>query len=679
MKKLFYAFLIAATALLGGCNDIGKDSFELPEGSDNTALKFDVCEVYYRGDYYNTKEQNFVIFLETTSEGEATRRVAFEVNTTEPNGDNIPVGTYSVAEGNMTAGSIDKGLLGGSYYIRNTHAEAYFLMLIEEATLTVEQKEDGSYVLDAKVKGNYNIGVELEEGEEYEKVVNVECHYEGTPVNSGLKADGKFNTALQPAVCVVEYDEFVNGKKTYAQWDFTYYTANYFNYLISGSFISTDFNTYPVAATTFTILTEAPEEGEEKIYPLGTFAVDGFSSGYLNTALLTTVAVLDPATGEFAEDTIYDGSVKISALGEGNYSINSTLYGFNDAYKMECEETLFYDYTEIDVVVDPTNSEQGTNGIYLDWQENVNGDHWVLSLLDSTNGLMMELFLYSKTESTTLPSGVYKVSDSTDTSSLSGDYSGVLYNGYVDAEGYAAGSMVYDAKGNPIGLVTTGEITVVNNDGRVTVDLNFEDHDGVLYTGGGSCTSVGVNYPSSYTISEAYGVYLGYGGWMMHLADMTKNGGNGLDLRVLVITDEDATYEDGLPCEKFRFDSTGNPGTVLAGAYTSSGYQFSLLVSVDGKSLYAVLTEGYVEIINNGDGTHTIDINCSDELGNKHHGTFSGTVVTVDGTEEEAPASVGVKKAAANYSTIEWSNFGKRQLAERNKLSKEDVVKLIAR
>ncbi|MBO7300556.1 MAG: hypothetical protein J6U53_04010 [Tidjanibacter sp.] len=681
MKKLFYAFLIAATALLGGCNDLGNEGFPLPEGSDNTALTFDACEVYYRGDYYNKNEKNFVVFCETISNDEATRRVAFELNTTNVNESNIPVGTFSVADGNMTAGSTDGGILGGSYYIRNTLSTAYILMLIENATLTITEKEDGTYALDAKIAGNDNIGVELEEGEEYDKVVDIECHYEGTPVMSGLKANNQFNASLAPFLCAVEYDEFVEDKKTYAEWNFTYYSYNYLYFSIYNQFYSTDFETNPVTATHFTIITDAVEEGEEKIFPLGTFNVDGFSTGYKNTVLGATVLFLDPNVGDFVEDVIYDGSVKISALGEGQYSISSTLYGFYDAYKLECSQTQFIDNTEVEVVLDPTNSEQGSNGIYLDWQENVNGDHWVMTLMDSTNGLLMEMFLYSKTEGTTIPSGTYKVADSSNTENLGEEYQGVLLQGSLDSEGYySGGSLIYNMDGDIVGLIQDGELTI-NNDGngRISVAFELNSHDNTLFYGSGICSSVGVSYPSRYTISEAFGVYLGFGGWMMHFADMTKLGGQGLDLRTLVITDEDATFADGLPCEKFRFDSSANPGTVLAGAYTESGYQYSLLVSIDGKSLFAVLTDGYVEIINNGDGTHTIDVNCSDDEGNKHYGTFTGEVVTVDGTVEASEVASLKKAAANNSSVIEWSNFGKRQMVEQTKPSKEDVAKIIGR
>lgn len=207
MKKLFYAFLFAATAILGGCNPIEEESKPLPEGFDNTSLEMNYCEVNARGN------NNYVIYLETQTAGETSRRIVFNI-TAEEVSNGVPVGTFSVADGTMAEGTFTN-ILAGSYYLRLT--DATVLTLIEDATLTIAQKEEGGYTFEAKIAGNYNLLEEVEEDQEQKKFVNVECKYEGAPVLSGLQ-NGQFKNV--EGVCLIAYDEFKEGKDIYAQWTF---------------------------------------------------------------------------------------------------------------------------------------------------------------------------------------------------------------------------------------------------------------------------------------------------------------------------------------------------------------------------------------------------------------------------------------------------------------------------
>ena len=79
MRKLFYAFMFAAVALLSGCTP----DENIPEISleDNyMGVEMNNCEVYYRGNYYNDGKENYVVFFENkNADGEVIRRVAFEI------------------------------------------------------------------------------------------------------------------------------------------------------------------------------------------------------------------------------------------------------------------------------------------------------------------------------------------------------------------------------------------------------------------------------------------------------------------------------------------------------------------------------------------------------------------------------------------------------------------------
>lgn len=655
MKKLFYAFLFAATAILGGCNPIEEESKPLPEGFDNTSLEMNYCEVNARGN------NNYVIYLETQTAGETSRRIVFNI-TAEEVSNGVPVGTFSVADGTVAEGTFTN-ILAGSYYLRLT--DATVLTLIEDATLTIAQKEEGGYTFEAKIAGNYNLMEEVEEDQEQKKFVNVDCKYEGAPVLSGL-TNGQY-TEFDSYVCVVSYDEFKSGNKTYAQWDFMNLSLNYYYYMATGKLYNNDLATYPIGAATYTIITVADAERGERILPQGTFPFDAYNFGALNTALEAEVEYIDPVTGEEYADNVYDGSVAIKALGGGQYSITTTAFCQHGAFKTTAEQVLLIDYTQVELSIPE-------GAIFLDWQENTAGNRWVMTTIDPNNELLVEMHIYGKNATADgLASGVYKVSNSTNLESLDAGYEGVILMGDVDASGYnITGSNIYNYDGEIVALIQEGEVTITNNNaGGYAVEFNFEDQDDVYYYGGGSSSSVTISYPSEYNVTQAQAMFVGAGGWFIDLTDTTKSGG--LTLRVLIIDDEDITFADGLPIGRYRFDSNAAPGTVLAGYMDNSGAYYSMLISADGKSLYALLVDGTVSISANG-SDYTVEIDCSDESGNIHRGSYTGAIQLVNMYDEEATAAP--MKA---QSVTEWSNFNKKAISLGAHLNKENALKTYAR
>ena len=654
MKKLFYAFLFAATAILGGCNPIEEESKPLPEGFDNTSLEMNYCEVNARG------ENNYVIYLETQTAGETSRRIVFNI-TAEEVADGVPVGTFSVADGTVAAGTFTN-VLAGSYYLRLT--DSNILTLIEDATLTIAQKEEGGYTFEAKIAGNYNLLEEVEEDQEQKKFVNVECKFEGAPVLSGMQ-NGQFKEVA--GVCLIAYDEFKEGKNLYAQWTFEHYSINYYTYLTTKQFYSTDFVTYPLTVTSWIMLTKADGSRGERILPQGNFPIDAYSFGYENTAFLAMYEEIDPSTGETIEEDFYDGNVNIKALGGGQYSITTTAYGLYNAYNVTADLTAIIDNTQIELSIPE-------GGLFLDWQENTAGNRWVMTAIDPNNELLVEMHIYGKNATTDgLTSGVYKVSNSTNVSGLDSKYEGVILMGDVDADGYPVGSLIYNYDGDVVALIQDGEVTITNNNaGGYAVEFNFTDHASVYYYGGGSSSNVTVTYPSEYNVTKAQAMFVGAGGWFIDLTDPTKSGG--LTLRVLIIDDEDITFADGLPIGRYRFDTSAAPGTVLAGYMDNTGVYYSMLISADGKSVYALLEDGTVSVSANG-SNYTIEIECSDESGNIHRGSYTGAVQLINMYDEAATAPMKAQ------SVTEWSNFNKKVVnlgAHLNKENMKDQLRKVA-
>ena len=643
MRKLFYAFMFAAVALLSGCTP-NEPTPEISLDGNYMGIEMNNCEVHYRGDFYGDGKENYVVFFENVSaEGDVLRRVAFEVTPSQVSDEKVPVGTYSVTEGNMKAGVLNKGLLEGSYYLRRT--ESPFSMLIKNATLTITATDNG-YHMEANIDGDYDFSAEPEvdeDGEEKEpsKLVDVECRFDGKPVMSGLDVSGKF-VDIAPYAYFVYYDE-VEG---FAEWTFVAYDYNYYSALATGKIGQT-----PAYASQFIIYTEIPEEGEAKILPLGKYPIDGFNTGYLETALGSAVGIID-ASGKELEDAAYNGTVTISALGEGQYSISTEMYGFYDAYAVNHEGAIYFnDATEVEMTLDSTNSELGSNGIYLDWQENVDGNHWIMTALDSRNKIMMELHIYPEANidvANGITSGTYTISDSKEP--------GTVAVGTISEDGTVAGSLLYNEKGEIFAVLVDGEITINNRgEGAYSVSFDFEDQDSIRYFGTGFCSNVIIARPSEYKLTAASAIFVGDGGWYVDLLDATKANGQGIMLRTLIVGDEDLTFADGIPCEKFRFDSTGNPGTAMAGAYIDGmGYYYSMVLAADGQSLYALLVGGEVEITKNG-GEYTVNVNVSDDSGNIHRGIYTGAIQTIDGSEEASAAPAKVQ------SVVEWNNYNAKK------------------
>ncbi len=657
MRKLFYAFLFAAVALMSGCTP-DDTTPEINLDGQYMGVEMNNCEVYYRGNFYGDGQENYIVFFENkSSEGEVLRRVAFEITPSEVSAEKVPVGTFSVESGNMKAGDISTGLLSGSYYFRRT--ESPFSMLIKEATLTITET-DGVYKMEANIEGDYDLDAEPEldeNGDEKEpsKLVDIECRFEGKPVMSGLDVNGKF-VNVTPYAYFVYYDE-VQG---FAEWTFVAYDYNYYYALVTGQLAST-----PAYASQFVIYTELPEEDEEKILPLGKFVIDGFNTGYTDTVLGATIGIIDNGGNEL-EDVAYDGSVTISTGGQVDgqttYTISTTMYCFDDAYVVTHEGPIYFtDYTEVEMNIDGTYPEAGFNGMYLDWQENVDGDHWIMTALSGFtdqaqgNELLMELHIYGENGADVtlgLPSGTYTIGDSKEP--------GTIAAGAISEDGSSvSGSILMNANGEVVALLTEGEMTVSSpGEGVYSVVFEFEDQAGILYYGTGRCESVAVAYPSKYTLSAARATFVGDGGWFLDVADMTKANGSGLVLRNLIIGDEDITFADGIPCEKFRFDTSGNPGTVMAGATDGNGFYYSMILTPDGSALYGLLVGGEVEVTQEG-GNYTVNVNVFDDMGNYHRGTYTGAIQTIDGTAEEEAAPAKVQ------SVVKWSNYNNRTFVGR--------------
>lgn len=648
MRKFFYTFLFAAAALLSSCG-VDEPTPEIDLSDEYMGLELmNHLEVYYRGDFYNDGGNNFVVYVGQAEDKEGTsflRRAVFELNTTKVNEANVPVGTFSIQNGDMMKGNADQFLVG-SYYLRQT--DSPFYMLMEEATLTIADNGDGTYAVEAKVSGNEDFTAEPEvdengDLEEPEIFPDFEFKLTATPVMTGMnKATGPVqilpNCVLGEQTYAPVLSAYYDVEQGFAKWEFELIDFPYYYLLTQQQLVD-----YHGSACVFTVYKQLTGDEEfDKIIPTGNIIIDGANTGYLNTALGTQVVGYDFVDGQLIEfgDSARDGSFNIKVEGDGVYTVSGIIYGTDNAYTFTTTAPIYFeDLTQVTMQLDPTDAENGTNGLYIDYQENVAGNMWVLTGMDSRNGLILELKLAAGDEDTTngVPSGTYTLEDGS----------------------LLPSSAIYDAEGAALGI-TDGSVTV-ENIGNGTYSVRFEliGEDTVKYFGSGMNTMVGVNYPSAYNLSVATGLFVGAGGWYIDLYDLTKLSGKGLAMRLLMITEETAAFADGLPAGTYTFSETGAPGTMLPGMFGGDGYYYSMLISADGRSLYALFAGGEVEV-SRGGADYTFDVNISDTDGNIYRGVYAGPLQTQDASASAAPAK------ARRLEAIQWSNFESNAQREFN-------------
>ncbi len=166
-----------------------------------------------------------------------------------------------------------------------------------------------------------------------------------------------------------------------------------------------------------------------------------------------------------------------------------------------------------------------------------------------------------------------------------------------------------------------------------------------------------------------FGDWYGNGGknWYMYL-DPGSGAGDGL------ILDFNSTSGDTIPTETYTASTTTTPaiGEYLYG-YTYLGYAGSWYIQYDESGSVAnqaPALEGDIEFTNNGDGTHTLEFACKDDLGYTWSGTWTGTINTISLYSASATSS-GMRPAISKLSKQEMSTKSMEM-----KAAKETKVKV---
>ena len=512
MKKLFFALLVAATALVG----CGPDNSGNGNGNGNGnggdkpfyGILIDQAMFTNRGDYYNQDNgtSNYILRFSTLGEvdGEemAVAYLTLELDVTLDENGRIPEGTYSVANGDIYPGEV-MNLTTGTFYVDFTQQSienAY--MFATSGELEVKHLNETDYQITITLKGkNYNGG----QGTPYEG------RYEGEPAVVGLGATSD---------SYVRADDFVGAEGLYlgatedgatALWQISMYDEGYYELVTKGGT-----EKLPAKYVDFFLICE--NKGPEAL-PKGTFAIDMLSTYSDNTVLEAAYTVIESyefdaenntVIADFSvNDILTDGYVKINPQGTTTlgstewplYKFDVVGYGIQDAYKLYYND-IVYLYEQEPDEVEPIHFGNITLVEALYWGEQPANEAgtimtkplWYLqyTMQDEKYGemmMMMELFTNDgNTFEQGIPSGTYTVATldenldiaqpnyvfpgyytTNNSGALNRIYGTYIVGGFVNNEetGQKEFTLLYDC-------VQGGTLEVVNNgDGTYKMGMDF--------------------------------------------------------------------------------------------------------------------------------------------------------------------------------------------------------------
>ena len=625
MKK-FFAFIIAAAALMTGCKDpiTGDEPDPEPKPEPFYGMMLNEAEVINRGDYYNNGTNSYIISMYKAEgsgeEKEYSRIVAAEIITPEVNDGIIPEGKYTVEASTLAEGNFND-YLSGSYYIRNTEADGYF-MLVTGGYFEVKHLAGGGYQLTASYEGINALGGEA--------LAKTESRFEGQPVMMGLPASNNYEV-YTPYGAQAQYMSMGDGL---ALWQII--LGN------TGAF-SGEGN---VVMDSFIII---GEDLGETVIPQGTFPIDRFGFMAPGTTLAASHITAASVQDEPVEDDIYEGYVTIKAKGEGKYSIESVTFGANGAYKESFEGGVYIMTNEVDF------NTQVAQAIYAGEYEGV--PYWVLFLGDPERDELIRLYVNTAPSddpyAAGIPTGSYVVSDTMQPGTIDAAY---------QTESGWSGSLIIDltTQSKLVDLILDGQLDVVNNgDGTYAVEFSFDTYQEATYVGqyeGAVQTSdqsgggdEGDLKAIQIAVDEAQMLFVGLGEWVVYLPGEQTNTCFMLDL----YNNEDATFADGLASGTYTVAETYENCTIWPGYIDDEGYLGgSLLLTYDMKNYYDLVLGGEMVVENKGDGNYSFD---GVLTGERYEVSFQydGPAVAEDYTAESvAPAKVAPKALAPLKSNV---------------------------
>ena len=238
-----------------------------------------------------------------------------------------------------------------------------------------------------------------------------------------------------------------------------------------------------------------------------------------------------------------------------------------------------------------------------------------------------------------LPEGVYVLGDGSDGTFAAGNSRWFITDD--TGQGYAENAFFEE-----------GSLTVTKKDGVYFYEADLTDMNGkthrVTYSGSvqlADYSPVMSTLTSDYEADmegaicdgEYYGDYFGTGtaNWTLYIYQPGSLTGDYIKLELL--TDPGFTPQAGFPTGTYTDSRDYSMYTYISG-YSSYAYTIGSWLFVDGFSGGAPLTDGEIEIVENGDGTYTISIDCMDNLdpANRITASWTGVPELADVSEQAA-------------------------------------------
>lgn len=142
-------------------------------------------------------------------------------------------------------------------------------------------------------------------------------------------------------------------------------------------------------------------------------------------------------------------------------------------------------------------------------------------------------------------------------------------------------------------------------------------------------SNAGTTYNFDVAQASFGGEYNGNTWWVLFLGDSTAD----RLFWIYVNTPADCNASTGIPSGNYVVADTSEPGTIDVGFIDGDGYVNGTMVTdLAQKSVYAYVTGGNMLLVNNGDGTYSIEVDMKDHNKKGLYGSYSGAVNVVDGT-----------------------------------------------
>lgn len=318
----------------------------------------------------------------------------------------------------------------------------------------------------------------------------------------------------------------------------------------------------------------------------------------------------------------YNGTETVTA------SINAVQSAQSVAYDFEMEVTDFSGFYY--------GSDNGVNG-ELNYFLNLSDVGYTDEGYSKPNGKYYQLDVFSDQEPTdmeaiTLPEGTYTLGEAgkTDVGTFTSDYS----NFYVtDNDGLTSQKIKF----------TEGTIVVVKEGSQFKYDVKLVDENGdthhLTYEGDAIIDSGLAEMSSPTTLTGDFEVPFAAETecFAMNFGDVTGLENNSwlIDIYPSSMTGEEVMFQcfsdisDQVPVGKYVVSEDMTSGTFHPGLTDGFNlYSSWYLYAVDGYlgEQYAALIDGSFEIIDNGDGTHTITFDTYDAAGNNITGSWTGEI-----------------------------------------------------